>query len=256
MRFIFKILASIYLVLIFTIISLFTLIFFRDSRSRLERISKNTAMFSPILLWIMGIRINIKDHDRGRFLGDKTLIVANHISYVDVFILSAVRPMLFISSVELSKQIFIGHVSRLGGTLFVERRKNTTLRQEIEKISSVLSDGFVVSLFPEARTSDGKGVLPFKSALFEAAVKSKTDVTPVCIKYPYIDGQPFSMNNKDLIVYHGGVKFFPHIINLFRYHDIQAEVEIFPRISTKGKTRKEIVSKSYKLIEHSYLKRT
>ncbi|MCA1742587.1 MAG: hypothetical protein LC631_01345, partial [Desulfovibrionales bacterium] len=78
MRFIFKILASIYLIIIFTIISLFTLVFFRDTRARLERISKNTAMFSPILLWIMGIRINIKDHDQGRFLGDKTLIVANH----------------------------------------------------------------------------------------------------------------------------------------------------------------------------------
>lgn len=253
MKFIFKVLASIYLVIIFTIISLFTLIFFRDSRERLDRISKNTALFSPILLWIMGIRIKIKDHDRGRFLSNKTLIVANHISYVDVFILAAVRPMLFISSVELSRKIFIGHVSKLGGTLFVERRKNTNLRQEIEKIASVLSYGFVVALFPEARTSDGKGVLPFKGALFEAAIKSRTDVTPVCIRYPSIDGQPFSINNKDLVIYHGGVKFFPHIISLFKYHNIEAEVEFFPRISTAGKRRKDVVAQSYGLIEKSYL---
>ncbi|RQD66511.1 MAG: 1-acyl-sn-glycerol-3-phosphate acyltransferase [Desulfonatronovibrio sp. MSAO_Bac4] len=256
MRFIFKVLASIYLIIIFTIISLFTLIFFRDPRSRLDRISKNTAMFSPILLWIMGICIKIKDHEQDRFLGNKTLIVANHISYVDVFILAAIRPMLFISSVELSRKIFVGHVSKLGGTLFVERRKNTNLRQEIERITSVLRDGYVVTLFPEARTSDGKGVLPFKGALFEAAIKSETDVTPVCISYPSIDGQNLSLENKDVVVFHGGVKFFPHIINLFKYHNIEAEVEFFPRISTKGKRRKDVVVQSYELIEKSYMKKT
>lgn len=252
LRFLFKLLASIYLVIIFAVISLLTMIFYRNKRDRLERISRNTALFSPILLRIMGVKFRVMDHTRGKGLAGRSFVVANHVSYVDVFILAAIRPMLFISSVELSNTLFVGHVSKLGGTVFVERRKYRNLRQEIGNIASVLDQGFIVVLFPEAGTSDGTALLPFRPSLFEAAIQSDSDIVPVCIRYLKIDGQNLSFLNKDHIVFHGGVKFVPHIIQLFRHHDIEAEINIFDRISTRGKSRKELVGKAYKLIFDCY----
>jgi lyso-ornithine lipid O-acyltransferase len=248
MRFLFKFFASIYLVIIFAVISFFTIIFFRDKKNRLERISRNTALFSPILLKIMGIQFTLRDHTRGKGLEGKSMVVGNHVSYVDVFILAAMKPMLFISSVELSKTLFVGHVSKLGGTVFVERRKYRNLRNEISNIASVLDHGFRVVLFPEAGTSDGTALLPFRPSLFEAAIKSDADIVPVCIRYLKINGQDVSRKNKDYIVFHGGVKFIPHIIQLFRHHDIEVEVNILGRISTRGKSRKELVNQVYQLI--------
>jgi len=248
MRFLFKFFASIYLVIIFAVISFFTIIFFRDKKDRLERISKNTALFSPILLKIMGIQFTVTDHSLGKGLAGKSMVVGNHVSYVDVFVLAAIRPMLFISSVELSKTLFVGHVSKLGGTVFVERRKYRNLRNEISNIASVLDHGFRVVLFPEAGTSDGTALLPFRPSLFEAAIKSDADIVPVCIRYLKINGQNLSRKNKDHIVFHGGVKFIPHIVQLFKHHDIEMEVNILGRISTRGKSRKELVSQVYQLI--------
>ncbi len=252
MSFFFKLFASLYLVIIFTVISLFTQVFYRNKKKRLERISKNTALVSPILLKIMGIKFRIKDHTNGKGLSGKSLVVANHVSYVDVFVLAAIRPMLFISSIELSGKPFVGHISKLGGTVFVERRKHTNLRQEIGNIASVLDYGFTVVLFPEAGTSDGTSLLPFRPSLFESAIQSGADIVPVCIRYQKIDGQPLSMQNKDQIVFYGGVKFVPHIIRLFRHHDIEVEVSIFDRISATGKNRKELVHRTYGLIEACY----
>lgn len=251
-RFLIKLFASIYLVIIFTVISVLTLVFFRGKKDRLERISRNTALFSPILLKLMGVSFKVKDHTLGKAFSGKSLVVANHVSYVDVFVLAAIRPMLFISSVELSGKLFVGHVSRLGGTVFVERRKYRNLRQEIQSIASVLEHGFAVVLFPEAGTSDGTALLPFRPSLFESAISSEADIVPVCIRYTKIDGRPVSMMNKDHIVFHGGVKFIPHIIQLFRHHDIEVEVSIFDRISTKDKSRKQLVRQTRGLIEDCY----
>jgi len=252
MRFLFKLCASIYLVIVFTVISLFTLIFFRDNKKRLERISRNTALFSPILLKIMDVKFKVIDHTRGKALADRSLMVANHVSYVDVFILAAIRPMLFISSVELAGKPFVGHISKLGGTVFVERRKYKNLRQEIGSIATVLDQGFTMVLFPEAGTSDGKALLPFRPSLFEAAVQSGVDVVPVCVKYLKIDGQPLSMQNKDYVVFHGGIRFIPHILRLFTHHGIEAEVNIFSRIPSTGKKRKELVRLTYRQIEECH----
>ncbi|WP_157493278.1 1-acyl-sn-glycerol-3-phosphate acyltransferase [Desulfonatronovibrio magnus] len=251
MKQILKIISSIYLVIIFTIISVLTLIFYRDPKKRLDRISRNTAMFSPILLWIMGVQVRIKDHSNGRAFQGKTMVVANHLSYLDVFILAALRPTLFISSVELSRTFFMGHISKLGGTVFVERRKYTQLRQEIDKIAAVLDHGFFMGLFPEARTSDGTSVLPFKGALFEAAIRSDADVVPACFKYRRLEGKPLTAENKSIVVYHN-IKFAPHIINLFKYNKIEVDLELFDRVPTVGKTRKKLVSQTYSTVLECY----
>ncbi|WP_028575119.1 lysophospholipid acyltransferase family protein [Desulfonatronovibrio hydrogenovorans] len=252
MRVVFKILASLYLVVIFFIVSMLTLIFYPKGEKRYARITKNTALFSPILLWIMGVKFRVRDFSQGDGLAGSGLLVANHVSYVDVFVLAAVRPMLFISSVELSRKFFVGHVSKLGGTVFVERRSYSFLRKEIGKVADIIKLGFLIALFPEARTSDGTGVLQFRPALFEAAVKSGADVIPVCLNYLKINGQSLSRENKDQVFFHGGVKFLPHIIRLFNNHDIEVEVSIFNRLPAKSGNRKELVRQSYQMIRDCY----
>jgi 1-acyl-sn-glycerol-3-phosphate acyltransferase len=133
------------------------------------------------------------------------LIVCNHLSYIDVLVISSCIPTLYITSVETGSSGWIGAICRIAGCLFVERRKVTALRGEVTDIHKTLSSGLPIVLFPEATSSDGCDVLPFKSSLFECALRSKVPIHSLCLKYaPRGPGIP----------YHGDMTLLPHLFSL------------------------------------------
>lgn len=132
-------------------------------------------------------------------------------------------------------------MSLIAGSLFVERRSKTGLKEKIERISELLEKGFIITLFPEGTSSNGDSVLPFKGALFSAAGKKGIDIQPVCIKYLSIDGRPVSPDNRDLVFYYGDIRFFPHLLRLFLVKRIEVSVTWLDQAKTDQKTRKDIV---------------
>ncbi len=215
---------------------------------------KNTSFFSRPVLKLLGIRIHVKyperlrtNHHGGR------LVVANHLSYTDIPVISFLMPSVFITSIELGQTGLLGTLARFGGSLFVERRKPSGLKREIEAISQVLAEGFPVVLFAESTTSNGDRVQPFKNSLFDAAISSTVDILPVCLRYTKVDGEEVTSGNRDNVFYYGDATFFRHLPKLLSLRSVAVEVIPMNTISVRaGTSRKELAALAHNVISAAY----
>src|SRR5450631_3116401 len=99
--------------------------------------------------------------------GGNVLIVANHISWLDIFVLNSVHPVRFVAKSELARWPIVGAMINGAGTLFIERTQRRDTRRVNHHVARVLASGDVVAIFPEGTTTDGLDMLPFKSSLLQ-----------------------------------------------------------------------------------------
>lgn len=202
-----------------------------------------TSLFPPdirkqcrALLGYLGIEIEVKGS-----LPDNCLIVANHLSYLDIPILATLRPMVFVTSYEVRDAKATGFFAKLGGAIFVERRNYSTLLDDIEKIRSLLREGHTVCLFPEATTSSGR-MLPWKSSLLEASLGYP--VVPIAIKYLEVNGEKVCDENKSLLYYYGMMDFSKHLKTLVsKVKSAKVKVSILAPLLNK-KSRKALTAQA------------
>lgn len=147
---------------------------------------------------IIGLKVN----KSGELLQPSAaLIVANHVSWLDIIALSSTVKSSFISKSELKKWPIIGSLAKSSGTIFIKRNSRSELTLAINSISSVIQKGKSVILFPEGTTTNGNSVKRFKSSLFQSAINSNCTIQPITIRYirnnkldtiaPYIDRDNF-----------------------------------------------------------------
>lgn len=117
------------------------------------------------------------------------LVVANHVSWLDVFALNAMLPAGFIAKQEIRQWPLIGRLTANVGTVFIDRTSRKDTDTIVRSINQTLASGGKVCFFPEAKTSDGVGILPFKAALFQSALDSSAAVQPVALRYYDADGR-------------------------------------------------------------------
>src|SRR5437764_10384856 len=99
------------------------------------------------------------------------LLVCNHLSYMDILVLSSLTPAVFVAKREVKSWPVFGWFARLAGTLFVDCERRTQVGKVTNQIESVLNEGVLTILFPEGTSSGGETVLPFKSSLLEPATR-------------------------------------------------------------------------------------
>jgi 1-acyl-sn-glycerol-3-phosphate acyltransferase len=207
---------------------------------------------SKIILPLLGVRVTVRHRERFPAKGRSRLIVANHVSSLDVPILSSLAPAVFVTSVELGRTPFLGLLARSGGSIFVERRNPSGLKREIAAVVRSLRAGLPVMLFPEGTTSKGDGVMPFKNSLFDAAVRAGTDIQPVCIRYLAIDGKTVLPADCDAVFYHG-IRFSRHALGVLGCRSIHAEVTVLPMIPAgPGSSRKELAARAHRAVAEAY----
>ena len=114
---------------------------------------------------------------------NRGLLVSNHVSFVDIMLLSALNPLVFVSKSEVARWPIIGPIAVKSGTLFIERQK----RSDVSRINEALSHAFdadvLACIFPEGTSSDGTGVLPFQPSLLQPAISAQLPVCPAHIRY-------------------------------------------------------------------------
>ena len=142
--------------------------------------------WSRRLLRILGVEARL--HGEIGVRGGNVLIVANHISWLDIFVLNSVHPVRFVAKSELARWPVIGAMIRGAGTLFIERTQRRDTRRVNHHVAAVLAGGDVVAIFPEGTTTDGVDMLPFKSSLLQPIVEAEGHVQPVAIRYRAPDG--------------------------------------------------------------------
>jgi 1-acyl-sn-glycerol-3-phosphate acyltransferase len=111
------------------------------------------------------------------------LILANHISWLDIFAINALCPVAFVAKAEIARWPLIGTLVARTGTLFIERGRRHAVHRMVEHIAHALRDGARVAVFPEGTTGDGASLLPFHANLLQAAIVDGTPVWPVGLIY-------------------------------------------------------------------------
>jgi 1-acyl-sn-glycerol-3-phosphate acyltransferase len=164
----------------------------------------------------------------------KGLLVCNHLSYLDVLVISSITPAVFIAKSEVKRWPVFGWFARMSGTLFVERSRRTDVSRLNLELARILDEGALVVLFPEGTSSDGSNVLPFKSSLLEPVTRLDQPLTIGCISYALADGRP----GQD-VCYWGEMTLFPHLVNLLSKRCVNATVA-FTKVGQPGTCRKTL----------------
>lgn len=144
--------------------------------------------WSGKLLRILRIVLDVNGHAPDWQARD-LVIVANHISWLDIFVINAVRPTRFIAKSEIRDWPGVGWLCEKSGTIFIKRARRSDTHKINEVMKEVLSAGDCVGLFPEGTTTAGDRLRKFHTSLFEPAVASNARVTPMAIRYRYDDGE-------------------------------------------------------------------
>ena len=145
--------------------------------------------WSARMLRILRVEARFHDVPDGGLPGN-LLIVANHISWLDIFVLNTLQPARFIAKAEVRRWPVVGWLSASVGTLFVERERRRHARSINHQAAAALSRGDVVAIFPEGTTTDGTTVLPFRGSLLQPIVDTEGHVQPIAIRYRDAAGSP------------------------------------------------------------------
>jgi 1-acyl-sn-glycerol-3-phosphate acyltransferase len=162
------------------------------------------------------------------------LLVCNHLSYLDVLVLSASAPAIFVAKREVKCWPIFGWFARLAGTVFADRGKRMQTGKTAGEIHAVLNRGLLVVLFPEGTSSDGQTVLPFKSALLEPVAHATYNLAVGWIQYEIQDGSA-----REEVCYWKDMTFVPHLLNLLTKRRIFARVRL-SQIEHSTNCRKEM----------------
>ncbi len=147
------------------------------------------------------------------------IIVSNHLSYLDILILSAATPCFFVSKKEISRWPYFGWAARSGGTLFLNRNSRASAAEVADLIAQRLTLSVPVLFFPEGTSTDGSSVLRFHSWLFEPAVRAGAPVTPAVLRYVFAGAS----RERDLCWF-GDEPFLPHLWRTLGVAGFTAEV--------------------------------
>ncbi len=122
--------------------------------------------------------------------GGNVMIVANHVSWLDIFVLNAQHPARFVAKSELAAWPLLGRLIRGSGTLFIERARRRDTHRVNGAAVEALRAGDAVAVFPEGTTTDGSTVLRFHGSLLQPIVDAEGRVLPVAIRYHDGNGTP------------------------------------------------------------------
>jgi 1-acyl-sn-glycerol-3-phosphate acyltransferase len=192
--------------------------------------------WSRQLLQMLGIEARVHwRHSEG--LPNVVLIVANHISWLDIFVLNSVQPARFISKAELKRWPVVGRLATNAGTLYIERERRRDTHTVNQHTVAALTRGDVVAVFPEGTTSDGTGLLKFHSSLFQPIVDAKGHVQPIAIRY-----RTPADEYSDAPAFVGELTMMGSFWRLTGERALVAELHLMPPLSAHERHRRELSS--------------
>jgi 1-acyl-sn-glycerol-3-phosphate acyltransferase len=132
------------------------------------------------LLAHAGVRLRIQGQPPS---AGPLLLVANHLSWLDIPVLHAARHCRFVSKSDVQGWPLIGTLATAAGTLFIERSSRRDALRMVQTLHSALEQGEMLAVFPEGTTGDGRSMLPFHANLLQAAISAQVPVLPVGLRF-------------------------------------------------------------------------
>jgi lyso-ornithine lipid O-acyltransferase len=162
----------------------------------------------------VGVRFTFEGH-----LPARGLVVANHLSYLDIAIFSAIMPCCFVSKSEIVRWPFFGKAARVGGTIFLNRSSLASANAAAALVSERLTHSILVLLFPEGTSTDGATVLRFHARLIHPATELGVPITAAAIRYI-----PGGNTQERELCWFGDVGFLPHLWKVLGVGEFYAHV--------------------------------
>lgn len=210
------------------------------------RIGRPPAWAPAIVRWwhgrlcrALGVQIHVSGAP-----SDHCLLVANHVSWVDVPVLGAQGKLRFLSKAEVRGWPLVGWMSAVVGTLFIERGANQTTAVSAQ-IAESLAQGRTLVIFPEGTTSDGLQVRRFHPRLFAAVNRPGQRVQPVALRYRRGEDPAPDLD----VPYAGSDTLAANLCRLLRHPDLVAQVRFLPPIEPEaGEDRKRFAARARQAI--------
>ena len=180
--------------------------------------------------WLLGLRIEVRYPP----CDGPVLIVANHISWLDIIAIAATRPATFVAKAPVRRWPVLGRLAALSGTRFLERESLAGLCALVQDLSRLLEQGAAVAVFPEGTSTRGDQVLPFSAALFQCAVSAGAQVQAISLRYGTGAGPD------PLAPFVGDTDFLSHLLPLLRRVETRVSLIITPPIDAKGRKRQTL----------------
>lgn len=190
--------------------------------------------WSRSLLALLGIRLTIHGTPLNE-ANHNVMVVANHVSWLDIYLLNAARPVRFVSKAEVRNWPVLGWFAAKTGTLFLERGKRRDTARINQAITTALTHGDCVAFFPEGTTTDGTHLRPFLASLLQPAIDARAELRPVALRYLNSDS---SINTR--AAYFGDMTMLDSLRNILAQREIRAELQFLEPIACTNKTRKEL----------------
>ncbi len=172
--------------------------------------------------------------------------VANHLSYLDIFVLGSLVRGSFVAKEEVRRWPLFGFLATLQRTVFVSRQRRDAARVA-DQLGATLADGRNLIVFPEGTSSSGERVLPFKSSAFSAIAATLDrglQIQPVTLDVLRVDGRDLSSEaDRNSYAYHGGAVLGPHLWAFMRGRGATVRVKFHPVLEeTADVGRKRLAS--------------
>jgi 1-acyl-sn-glycerol-3-phosphate acyltransferase len=184
---------------------------------RLQRIVPH--LYHRAFCALVGVRIR----QVGTRTTDSTvLVLSNHVSWLDICVIGALNPVVFVAKSEVARWPVFGWLARLQRTIFIDRQARHKTGAATQEIGDRLLGGDAVVLFAEGTSSDGTRILPFRSALIGAVHHalgtsthhSTVTVQPVSLAYVGFDGLPPGRALRERVAWYGDADLIPHFIGI------------------------------------------
>jgi 1-acyl-sn-glycerol-3-phosphate acyltransferase len=199
-----------------------------------ERRAETVRRWSARLLRLLGVRLAARGQVPAP-AGAPLVLVSNHVSWLDIFVIDALRATRFVAKSEVRGWPLLGWLAARTGTMFIERGRRHAAAAVNRDVAAALAGLDTVGLFPEGTTTVGDELKPFHAALFQAAIECRHPLRPVAIRYRDADGAP-SM----AATYVGDQSFVESLWAITGERAIVAEVTFGEDIATAGSDRRTV----------------
>ena len=192
------------------------------------------------LLSIFEIKVEVTGLETYLVNQKKYLMVANHISWMDIIVIQSIKPCIFVAKSDVASWPLFGWVAQMTGTIFIKRDKVSDIKKALKKMKRRLIKRSVC-IFPEGTSTNGRYLLPFKSNLFQSSIDTNKSILPLCLRYE----QNNSYSDKAAFV--DDMSLVDSINKIKQEKDMRVIVEVLQPIRPRY-NRKELASYTQEII--------
>ncbi len=179
------------------------------------------VLYHRMVCRLIGLRVR---EFGNRMTEHPLMIVSNHVSWLDISVITAVAPVVFVAKSEVASWPLFGLLAKLQRSVFVDRNRRHQTAAVNTEIAQRLAGGDPVVLFGEGTSSDGNRVLPFRTALIgaardllaEAEHVERVWLQPLSLAYDHLLGLPLGRQHRPIVAWYGSLRMLPHLVGVLR----------------------------------------